>query len=35
MAEECIEQAIRSLDIFGEEGWFLKELARSVLGRRS
>ncbi len=35
MAEECIEQAIRSLDIFGEEGWFLKELAGSVLGRRS
>ncbi|NLW43623.1 MAG: polyprenyl synthetase family protein [Syntrophomonadaceae bacterium] len=35
MAEECIEQAVRSLDIFGEEGWFLKELARSILGRRS
>ena len=35
MAEECIEQAIRSLDIFGEEGGFQQELARSVLGRRS
>jgi len=35
MAEECIEQAIKSLDVFGEEGWFLKEMARSVLGRQS
>ncbi len=35
MAEECIAQAVKSLDIFGEDGWFLKEMARSVLGRQS
>ncbi|NLV17453.1 MAG: polyprenyl synthetase family protein [Syntrophomonadaceae bacterium] len=34
MAEQCVEKAIHSLDIFGEDGELLKGLAFSILPRR-